>query len=194
MHLSDLFQTFDQSPDSLGKQWVASLEECAMSAWGELDFDQVPKFGISNRHVVSYLDTSESTKKNMFDNEIALIGAENGSFKAYNNIERLMTQSLQKQCGDDVLCKAYFGLCFNMSSNIFHCNDGKPSLQGTFVPIQDQIVSELLLVGSAFHLDVDQCFLATPILNRIDGQSKLYLNEENSKRISAQYSLLGLFQ
>ena len=147
MHLLDLFQTFDESPYTLGKQWVASFEECAMSAWGELDFEQVPKFGISNRHVVSYLNTSQSTKKNMFDNEIALIGAENGSFKAYNNIERLMTQSLQKQCGDGVLCKAYFGLCFNMSSDIFHCNNGKPSLKEAFVPRQDQSVSDLPLFG-----------------------------------------------
>ena len=41
MHFSD-FQTFDESSDSLGKQWVESMEVCSMSAWGELDFDEVP--------------------------------------------------------------------------------------------------------------------------------------------------------
>ena len=67
---------------------------------------------------------------------------------------------------------------------MFNCTEDL-SLSSLFVPRQDQIVTAEYdgLVGEAFTLDYDSCYLATPIVNRIDHEQKLFLNEENSKRI-----------
>jgi len=43
---------------------------------------------------VSYLSSEESSKENMFNNEIALADAIDGSFKIFNNIDNLVKDSL----------------------------------------------------------------------------------------------------
>ena len=112
-----------------------------MTAWGNLDLEQLPRFGISNQHVVSYLDTVQSSNENMFNNEIALIDAPNGSFKIFNNIESLLTKSLKKECGEDSRCASYFALCFDITSGMFNCTEDLSASSSLFVPRQDQIVT-----------------------------------------------------
>ena len=129
-------ELIEERPGTLGSQWIDTINECAMSAWGNLDLEQLPKFGISNQQLVSYLDTAQSSKENMINNAIALIDAPNGSFKIFNNVENLLTKTLKKECGDDSRCASYFALCFGISSGIFNCSD-ELSSSGLFVPRQD---------------------------------------------------------
>ena len=176
----------EETPGTLGSEWIETVDECAMTAWGNLKLEELPRFGISNQQVVSYLDTAQSSKENMFNNGIALIEAPNGSFKIFNNVESLLTKSLSKECGEDGRCAAYFALCFGISSGVFNCTDDLSAESSRFVPRQDQIVTADFaadLVGEAFTLDYDTCYVATPILNRIDRAQALYLNDESSKRI-----------
>ena len=91
----------EERPGTLGNEWIETVDECAMTAWDSLDLEMLPKFGISNKHVVSYLDTAQSSKENMLNNAIALIDAPNGSFKISNNIKNLLTKRLKKSCGDE---------------------------------------------------------------------------------------------
>ena len=95
MRLVDNYKLFGESPALFGTEWIETVEACALLDEAAQDFDIVPKFGISNNQVVSYLNTSLSSPKNIFNNEIALIEATNGSLRLNNNIEFPMKDSLK---------------------------------------------------------------------------------------------------
>ena len=170
-----------------GLGWVDSVSACNIG--GELDYSVVPFYGISARQVVTYLDSSLSSKENMLNNEVALANAIDGSFRIFNNIEKLVFDTLDQQCKGDLSCSAYFSLCFTESSDIFLCDEEDKASDEIFVPQPEDLVNEYDLVGLAFKLKPrrnNMCYLATSTLERIDGERSLYLDEKNSKMIKVK--------
>ena len=72
MQPSELYRAFLEPASVLGNEWISTKDECSFDFKADVTFDQVPKFGVSNRQIVSYLDTSLSSRKNILSNEIAL--------------------------------------------------------------------------------------------------------------------------
>lgn len=138
MQEADKQDVSEESAFLFGNEWVHTKDECDFDSLTSFKFEQVPRFGISNRQVVSYLDASLSTKSNMLQNEKALADLDDGSFRITNNVELLMEASLRQKCGDDLLCAGYFGLCFSVESYLLNCNGrDPPSLSKVFIPKQE---------------------------------------------------------
>ena len=66
---SENYKLTEQSKFFFGTAWIDTLEVCALP---EEDYSQLVNFGVSNRQVVSYLDTELSSKDNMLANQVNL--------------------------------------------------------------------------------------------------------------------------
>ena len=115
----------------------------------------------------------------MMKNELALINTVDGSFRIFNNIEKLVLDSIDYRCNGDISCGAYFSLCFTESSDIFLCDDKDKASDEIFMPEPEDLVEDYDLVGLAFKMkprENNMCYLATSSLERIDGERSLYLD------------------
>ena len=137
----------EQSPFMFGTKWIDTLEVCAMP---ETDYSQLVNFGVSNRQVVSYLDTDLSSKSNMKENEVNLAKYNHThALKLFNEVNYLATESYNNRCDGDVVCAAHFSLCFRESSEILLCDENDEATNEVFELKEEQIDMELAdkLVG-----------------------------------------------
>ena len=130
-----------QSNFMFGTAWVDTLDVCALP---EEDYSQLVNFGVSNRQVISYLDTDLSSKDNMLANEINL--AKNNHYfalKLFNDVDYLANESYNARCPDDIVCAATFSLCFRESSEILLCDENDEATTEPLVLKDEQYDQEL---------------------------------------------------
>lgn len=79
MRFDKSFSLVDKSEvkDYFGNNWPKNTEECALV---EINYDNLPSFGFTDTELVSYLDVQESSKVNIFDNEMVITESEKGGF------------------------------------------------------------------------------------------------------------------
>ena len=71
MRLDDhRFEMQVKDPFSFGNIWASNTEECALV---DIDYSQLPSFGITESKLINYMDVIKSTKTNMYDNEMVLV-------------------------------------------------------------------------------------------------------------------------
>ena len=87
MRFASSYELQVKTPSSFGNDWTANTEECALI---DIDYDQLPSFGITEEELVSYMDVPQSSRSNMFDNEMVLVKNERSALQVYNNIEYLV--------------------------------------------------------------------------------------------------------
>jgi len=104
-----------------GTEWIDNFELCGSD---EIDYDTLGITGLSNRQIVSYMDSEQSSKANVLSNELTI--AEKGyldMYKIYNNLEKLMDEVYFDSCKEDAICGATFTLCYKKErSTILECD------------------------------------------------------------------------
>ena len=138
-----------KAPSSYGNDWTANTEECALI---DIDYDKLPSFGITEQELVSYLDVPQSSKKNIFDDEMVLVNNKRSALQVYNNIEYLVEQLLKTRCSGDIFCGATVSLCFAESSKIFLCDKNERESSELYKAPEDKVFKDLPLVGEAFFM------------------------------------------
>ena len=58
------------------------------------------------------------------------------------------------RCSGDIFCGATVSLCFGETSKIFLCNKDEIESAESYVPSEDNVISDPLLVGEAFYMAI----------------------------------------
>lgn len=167
---------------NLGLDWTANTEWCAIP--DTLDYSTVSPFGITPKQMVNYLTSSESSKANMFENELTMAKENIFGFRVHNNIELMFNDLLEKYCKGDLFCASTVGLCFREKSEIFLCDEEDRATSEVFVPTE--VVTNTTLVGTSFFLqqrEGDMCYFAANVMTRLDGVTSNLHDTFNAKKI-----------
>lgn len=68
----DRFEMQVKDPFTHGNEWTSNIDECALV---DIDYRKIPSFGITEAELVNYMDVKESSRTNMYDNEMVLINS-----------------------------------------------------------------------------------------------------------------------
>ena len=153
------------------------------------DYSSLVNFGYSTKQIVSYLRSYESTPEAIFENELVLAENGGGAVRLHYNLDKIVEETLKNKCKGQLECASYFSLCFSESSKILYCDEEEQASDREYVPKEENMVTDLPLVGQAFYFDAtgpdqdEKCYISTYLVERLDGERAVYLDPVLAKRL-----------